>query len=147
MIEINQVTPKDIPELLDMISKLCAFHGDTCTRGLAETQTKFIDGPLVGLIARKGEQAVGYAALVTHWRPMNDGDSVDILHLYVTEEMRGRGVGRRLVAAAKVHAQAHGATRLTIGTAPDNPGAAAAYRAMGWAEITTLPGPRFQIAL
>jgi GNAT superfamily N-acetyltransferase len=147
MFHITHVTPKDIPDLQDMLQKLCAFHGDTCMRGLEDIQAQFIDGPLVGLIVRKSGQAIGFATLVTHWRPMNDGDSIDILHLYVKEHMRARGIGRRLIAAAQDHARAQSATRLTIGTSPDNPGAAAAYRAMGWDEITSQPGPRFQIRL
>ena len=147
MMTINRVTPSDIPALRDMLYALCAYHGDTCTRGLENIHAQFIDGPLIGLIARKGVAAIGFATLVTHWRPMKDGDSIDILHLYVADGLRGQGIGRQLIAAAQSHARRFGATRLTIGTSPDNPGAAQAYRAMGWDEITAHPGPRFQIAL
>jgi GNAT superfamily N-acetyltransferase len=69
------------------------------------------------------------------------------LHLFVVDGLRGRGIGRNLIGAAQAHARATGAIRLTIGTSPDNPGAAQAYRAMGWDEITSTPGPRFQIGL
>ncbi|MDO6589256.1 hypothetical protein DS901_03610 [Loktanella sp. D2R18] len=147
MITITNVTPTDIPDLRDMIYALCAHHGDTCARGDADVHAQFIDGPLIGLIARDGDRPVGFATLVTHWRPMNTGDSIDILHLFVIAGRRSQGIGRRLIAAAQSHAQATGAIRLTIGTAPNNASAAQAYRAMGWDEITATAGPRFQISL
>ncbi|MEJ8561175.1 GNAT family N-acetyltransferase [Yoonia sp. GPGPB17] len=147
MPDITQVTPKDIPDLLRMIQKLCAFHGDTCQMGLADTQAKFIGGPLTGLIARQDGRAIGYAVLEWHWRPMHNGDLFDIAHLFVAEQMRGKGVGKALLMACRTYAEAKGAHRLVIGTSPVNPGAAAAYRAMGLDEITTVPGPRFEITL
>lgn len=145
MLTINKATPKDIPALRGMIRKLCAFHGDPCHLGLAEAQKRFIDGPLLGLIAHQDGQAAGYAVLEPHWRPMDLGDGLDIAQLFVTEPMRGRGIGRQLIAAAVAHARDTGASKLTIGTSATNPGAAAAYRAMGLQEMTHSPGPRFQI--
>ena len=147
MPQITQVTPTDIPDLLRMIQALCAFHGDTCQMGLADTQAKFIGGPLTGLIAHQDGQAVGYATLERHWRPMYKGDLLDIAHLFVIEPMRGKGIGTALIAACRTFANAQSACRLVIGTSPTNPGAAAAYRVMGLAELTTSPGPRFEIAL
>lgn len=147
MPNITEVTPKDIPDLLAMIRKLCAFHGDTCQMGLADTQEQFINGPLVGLIARDLGKAVGYAVLEPHWRPMHGGPMLDIAHLFVEEPMRGRGIGKALIAAAHGQAVREKASRLVIGTSPVNPGAAAAYRAMGLMEITGTPGARFEVAM
>lgn len=144
---ITPATPKDMPALLAMIRKLCAFHGDTCQMGLAEAQAQFIDGPLTGLIAHVAGRPAGYAALEPRWRPMNAGPLIDIAHLFVEEPLRGRGIGRMLIGAAQAHATATGACRLVIGTAPDNAAAAATYRAMGLAEITQMPGPRFEVSL
>ena len=146
MLKVTDVTPKDVPDLLEMIKALCAYHGDTCQMGLAETQDRFTNGCLIGLIAYIDEKAVGYAVVEPHWRPMHHGDLWDIAHLYVTEPMRGRGVGRALIDAVKSKAAQEGTYKLVIGTSPDNPGAAAAYRAMGHAEIKQMPGPRFEIA-
>ena len=147
MITITEATPKDIPALRDMIIKLCAFHGDPCHLGLAEAQAQLIDGPLQAFIARHDGQIGGYAVLEPHWRPMNTGPAWDIVHLFVEEPLRGRGVGRELIKAAKEFASTSKACRLTIGTSPDNPGAAAAYRAIGLDEITATPGARFSVPL
>lgn len=145
MITITPATARDVPDLLAMIRKLCAFHGDPCHMGLADTQTRLIDGPLTTLIARLDDKPAGYAVLEPRWRPMNTGDLLDIAHLFVQEPLRGRGIGKALIKAAQSQAQQASACSLTISTAPDNPGAAAAYRAMGFTEITRQPGPRFSI--
>ncbi|PJI85042.1 ribosomal protein S18 acetylase RimI-like enzyme [Yoonia maricola] len=147
MLDISTVTPKDIPALLRMIRKLCTFHGDSCQMGLADTQAQFIDGPLVAFLARQKGQPVGYAVVERHWRPMYAGDLYDIAHLFVEEPARGRGIGKALVAKCRSFASAQGACRLVIGTSPVNPGAVAAYRAMGLEEIEATSGPRFMIAL
>jgi GNAT superfamily N-acetyltransferase len=147
MLTIKQATPKDIPDLLAMIRKLCAFHGDECVMGLAQMQAQFIDGLLIGLIARQAGKPVGYAVLERHWRPMHHGDLLDVAHLFVQEAMRGRGIGKALISEARAYAASTQACRLIIGTSPVNPGAAAAYRAMGLSEITSTPGPRFEITI
>ncbi len=147
MIHITKATARDIPALLSMIRKLCAFHGDPCHMGLADAQARLIDGPLTALIARQAGKATGYAILEPRWRPMNTGDLLDIAHLFVEEPLRGHGIGTALIKAARDHATAQSACRLTIGTAPDNPGAAAAYRAMGFEELSGASGPRFSIPL
>ena len=147
MLTIAKATPKDIAQLRDMIRKLCAFHGDPCHLGLEEAQVRFINGPLLALIAHQDGLSVGYAVLQTHWRPAAHGDSLDVAHLFVEEAMRGRGIGRQLIKAAIGIAHDHHASRLTIGTSPNNPSAAAAYRAMGLDEITKPQGARFSIPL
>lgn len=145
---ITQVTPKDLPDLIVMIRKLCAFHGDACHIGLADAQQRFIDGPLIALIARSiAGDPLGYAVMERHWRPMNTADGFDIAHLFVEEARRSQGIGRALIEAARAQAIALNASRLTIGTSPLNPAAAAAYRSMGLSEVTGRTGARFQVDL
>lgn len=147
MTNIAKATPKDITDLMEMIRKLCAFHDDPCHLGMAQAQAQLIDGPLVCFIAHANRMRVGYAVLEPHWQPMRVGPCFDIAHLFVSEAYRGHGIGRALIAAAKDHANALGAARLTIGTSPDNPSAAAAYRAMSLHELTNQSGPRFSVPL
>lgn len=148
MMTITKATPKDIPDILTMMRALCAFHGDRCEMGLADAQQRLIDqGHLTTLIARCGSDPVGYAVLEPRWRPMHHGDAIDIAHLFVVERLRGRGIGRQLIDAARACARDKNSPQLTIGTSPDNPAAAAAYRAMGLDEITRTPGARFAIPL
>lgn len=148
MLTINQATPKDIPDILGMMRKLCAFHGETCQIGLAEAQTRLIDSDqLTALIAHRGDAAMGYAILEPRWRPMNTTDLLEIAQLYVVETARGQGIGRQLVEAAATHARNVKIRKLRIGTSPNNPAAAAAYRAMGLEEIEVRPGAQFRVPL
>lgn len=147
MPDITQATPKDMTDLLRMIGKLCAFHGDRCQMGLADAQAQFAEGPLTAFIAREGGHAVGYCVVEPHWRPMATGPMLDIAHLFVEEPLRGRGIGRAMIDVVTEFARVHGASRLTIGTSPNNPTAATVYERMGHTEIMATPGARFDIAL
>jgi len=146
MTTISKVKPKDIPDLLKMMRALCALHGDECQLGLEQAQHQLIHaGHLVALIAWHGNIRVGYAVLEPRWRPMHTADTLDIAHLYVSENMRGRGIGRALISAAAELAVQNGYGRVTIGTTPENRAAAAAYRAMGLTEITKDSGVKFEV--
>ncbi len=70
---------------------------------------------------------------------------LDIHHLFVAQDHRGRGVGTALIKAVKHHAKTLGVSRLSIGTVPDNATATAAYRAMPDLEEITGFGPRFWV--
>ena len=145
---LTPASRRHVPALHRMIGQLCAFHGDTCQMGLAEVQARLIGSDqLRCLIAEQDGAALGYAITERHWRPMDHGDGWDICHLFVREGHRNCGIGRALIAQIRQDAQAQGISRLTIGTAPHNPGAAAAYRAMGLEEMTGPAGPRFHIAI
>ena len=90
---------------------------------------------------------MGYAVIEPHWRPMRHGDLLDIAHLFVEEPQRGCGIGKSLIGQTQDYARQVHADKLVIGTSPANPNAARAYSAMGFAEITMQPGPRFEIPL
>jgi GNAT superfamily N-acetyltransferase len=99
------------------------------------------------LIAKLEGEPVGYAGL-TPTMVLHEGKiRIDIHHLYVKERARSKGVGKALIEAATAHAKATGATRLTIGTDPNNATAIAAYRAMPILEEITGGGPRFRVDL
>ena len=142
--EITHARPRDLRDILKLIRALSAFHGDTAAITLEELQALFFDGgPATALLAHDGRTPVGYAGLLPHVRLHSAQRSLDIQHLYVVETHRGRGIGRALIEAARDVAATQGCFRLTIGTDPANLAAQAAYRAMGWEEITGA-GPRFQ---
>ena len=52
--------------------------------------------------------------------------------LYVAEDARRRGVGARLLRAAREHARQTGAVRLALSTAVTNTKAQALYERDGW---------------
>lgn len=144
---ISDATSNDVPPLRAMIKALCAHHGDPCHLGLAETQDILINGPLIALVAKDGPTPVGYAVMERLWKPMYGGWGYDICQLYVVETHRNMGIGKALISACRARACADSAVNLSIGTAPQNPGAAAAYRAMGLEERPPQGGVRFRVPM
>ncbi|MBM3942685.1 MAG: GNAT family N-acetyltransferase [SAR202 cluster bacterium] len=57
---------------------------------------------------------------------------------YVVPELRRRGVGRALMAAAESWGRSQGCTEMASDTPVDNQVSAAAHRALGFAEVETL---------
>lgn len=149
MTAITHARPSDLPDILAMIRALTAFHGDEAAVNLATLQDIFFgDAPrAVALVARQNGKAAGYAGL-TPTTVLHEGSTrLDIHHLYVMETVRGTGIGTALISAARNHAIATGASRLTIGTDAGNAAAIAAYRAMPTLSEITGAGPRFRITL
>ncbi|MFD4375032.1 GNAT family N-acetyltransferase [Streptomyces sp. NPDC058486] len=62
----------------------------------------------------------------------------EIARLLVHRSARGRGLGRRLLAAAEAHAAACGLTLLVLDTQTDSP-AERLYRGAGWTPAGTIP--------
>lgn len=146
---ITPARPADLPAILTMIKALSAFHGDDAAANLSDLQDMFF-GPTdraTALIATSDGTPVGYAGL-TPTMVIHDAKlRLDIHHLYVTQTHRAKGVGTALITAARSHAIAVGATRLTIGTDASNATAIASYRAMNILEEITGTGPRFRVDL
>ncbi len=147
-LSIDMATPRDLPRIQQLIRELSAFHDDKAQVTLEQLQAIFIDdgAPALAFVARKGGEIIGYAGVQRKIKIHAAQPMFDIQHLYVCQKHRAQEVGRALIAAVKAHAGASGADGVTIGTAPDNKTAQAAYRAMGLAEITDA-GPRFWIGI
>ncbi|MFD7768627.1 GNAT family N-acetyltransferase [Streptomyces sp. NPDC059787] len=60
-----------------------------------------------------------------------DGDA-ELKRMYVTEQMRGRGLARRILAALEESARAAGRTRMVLETGTKQPEAIALYTSSGY---------------
>ncbi len=65
--------------------------------------------------------------------------------LFVVEKARRRGVGARLLMAARDHAVRTGAVRLVLSTAVENSAAQALYEQGGWRKDTTFFQYNFEL--
>lgn len=93
--------------------------------------------PQVVFVAEVGGELVGFAEISL--RNYADGcDSSPVGYLegwFVEERFRGRGVGRRLVAAGEEWARAQGCAEFASDTELENEGSAAAHLALGFEEV------------
>ena len=132
-VHIRRVEQPDLPDLLRMVTALTAHHGYT-TRLSLETLSRDVlgDAPwLTTLVAEMGGSILGYATFFPRARPF--GPRCMHLHpLYVDPDIRGSGIGRRLIEASASIASAIDCDFLVVGTEPNNHAAQAVYAACGF---------------
>jgi GNAT superfamily N-acetyltransferase len=149
MTDITFAARHDLPAIHDMVRALSAFHGEVAAVTYPELEKMFFGAaPMAkALITKQNGAPVGYAGL-TPTMVIHDGRlRIDIHHLFIHDGHRVKGIGTALIAAAKDFAISVVATRLTIGTDPDNATSIAAYTAMPDLQEMTGGGPRFRVNL
>lgn len=128
--------PRDVAEWVRMRA---ALHGasDDHRREARE----FIEGRFppygVFVVTRAEGGLCGYVEVGE--RPYAEGcDSSPVGYVeswWVDEDLRGRGIGRALIAAAEGWARARGRTEIASDALLDNPVSHAAHRALGFLEV------------
>ncbi|SEA15041.1 GNAT family N-acetyltransferase [Rubrimonas cliftonensis] len=75
------------------------------------TFTRLLDAaePMRGLVAVADGRVVGLAHLIFHRHCWSEGDTCYLQDLYVDQDMRGEGLGRKLIEACYAEADAAGA--------------------------------------
>lgn len=133
---VRPVTPQDLEALADMVRHLARFHGDTPTVTPATLARDCLgQAPwLHVLVAEVNGALCAYAMLSPRARAQFGERAMDLHHLYVQKDLRGRGVGGALVRAAEALADTLGARSLSVSSMPENDMAGRAYLAMGFRE-------------
>lgn len=88
------------------------------------------DGRGLFLLIRLGSAPVGCGAV-----RLLDAETAELKRMYVVPAARGKGLGRRLVAALEAEARALGARRFVLETGARQIAALALYRAAGFRPI------------
>lgn len=123
-ITIERVVVTDLPLLLPLVRAYCDFY-EVAPRDdrLVALSRALIDDPSEGiqLLARDAEgRPVGFATVYWTWQTL-DATRIGVMNdLYVVPELRGGGVGRRLIEHCRGLCRKRGATKLVWETAPDN---------------------------
>jgi GNAT superfamily N-acetyltransferase len=86
----------------------------------------------VALVALHDSRVVGLATVQVFAALHSPHPVAHLTALVVSESVRGRGIGRRLVAAAVALAQERGCGRIAVGTAEHRSGAHDFYQTIGW---------------
>lgn len=97
-------------------------------------------GPRDHLVAEVEERIVGYVKLGYPTPLLVNAHVRQIQGFVVAEELRGRGVGRRLMRAAMDEARRQGAVRITLRVLGHNTPARKLYEAEGFVIEGVLPG-------
>lgn len=134
-LEIAPIAPAELDELLPLIAAYQRFYeaeeiDDGRNRAffrrfLAPSE----DGLLLG--ASRDGRLLGYACLYWHFSSLDAVETVLLNDLFVSEDVRGEGIGRALIVAAAEVARERGAPFLEWATAPDNETAQRLYDSTG----------------
>ena len=84
------------------------------------------------LLARDGDAACGFMQLYPTFASLSLAPGWILNDLYVDVQTRGRGLGEKLMAAARALAQANGAAEILLQTARDNLPAQRLYERLGY---------------
>jgi len=131
--EIRLATPDDLPALHPMSQNLAAHLGEAPRDAETLHRDAFILPGTRALIAKADGAAVGYLLMRLTRDPITWASGYEIAELFVAIPHRSRGIGRRLIGAARLLAEAEGRSALTI-----TPGMAALTGGMGAARALPL---------
>lgn len=127
----------DQPDVLILLAASDAYHTSLYPpESLSLLDPAALRAPGVAFqVARIDGVAVGCGAIVRH----RDGVA-EIKRMFVAPAARGRGIGRRILAALEAEARRLGIGRLRLETGTRQPEAVALYRSMGYRDVPAFPG-------
>lgn len=132
----RRVVPSDLEELALLFDQYRQFQGKDSNPGAARDflRDRLSRGESVAFIACDGDMPLAFAQLYPSYSSVSLARVFILNDLFVRESGRRRGVASGLLAAVEEHAWSHGAVRITLNVAIDNPPAQALYAAKGWSK-------------
>lgn len=112
--EIRLATPDDLPALQAMALQLAADRNEVPRDAATLHRDAFILPGTRVLVARAGDRTMGYVLMRLTRDPVTCASGYEIADLFVAPAHRNRGLGRRLVGAARLLAEAEGRATLSI---------------------------------
>jgi len=123
--ELTDDVSRDLIESLN--AELSALYPEPGATHFELTAQEVSDGRGTFLVIYRDGTPVGCGAL-----RFLDADTAELKRMYVSPAARGRGLGRRLVAALEAEARTMGVRRLVLETGVRQAAALALYRATGF---------------
>jgi len=131
---VRPAVPADAEVLADMVRQLNAHQNDPTQHFNAAAALRDALGPdaaVSALIAELDNVAVGYAFLLPAYESAYAARGLYVADFFITDQARGRGVGRVLVSACAAFAKGQGKTFLWWASKAWNTDAQAFYRKLG----------------
>jgi len=125
--EITKASMADAPAIADMAVALTeeisrrmgVQHFDLDTDGTAALCARMLaEGSYTALLARAGDQTVGFVGLSQGYALYAGGAIGTMQEFYVAPDFRSGGIGAALIEAVKAHARARGWRRIEVCTPP-----------------------------
>ncbi len=131
---VRQATILDLPQLVPLFDGYRQFYERPSDLAGAHAflLERFRHAQSVVFLAHEGGVPVGFTQLYPSFSSASMARIFILNDLFVNEDVRGKGVGRKLIGAAAEFAKAAGAVRLTLSTALTNSRAQAVYASLGW---------------
>ena len=138
LLQLVRVTSEQVERVVPLFDAYRRFYGqppdvDGARRFLAERLGR---GESVIFAVVEGGRALGFTQLYPSFSSVSLRPIWILNDLFVAEDARRRGVGARLLRAARDHAVKTGAARLALSTAVTNTTAQALYERDGWRRDT-----------
>lgn len=142
---IRQAVPEDAPGIAALVNPVIRDTAITFTDAekTPEDIAEAIQASGRYFVACEDSRIVGYACYF-QFRG-GPGYRFTMEHsIVLNESVRGRGVGRKLMAALEGHARDHDVHSLFAGVSGENPAGVAFHRSVGFKEVGRLPEVGFK---
>jgi GNAT superfamily N-acetyltransferase len=135
-ITVRQAVFADLGKLAELFDQYRVFQGKQSDLPAARAflQARFDHGESVVFMAHEDSVPLGFAQLYPSYSSTALARVFILNDLFIHEKGRRKGVASQLLAAVEGYAWAHGAARVTLNVARDNPSAQALYEARGWSK-------------
>lgn len=133
--QVRQATVHDLDALVPLFDGYRQFYGQPGDPARARDflAARFAHHESVILLADDGQGAgLGFSQLYPLFSSVRTARVYLLNDLFVSPDVRRRGVAAALLRAAANHARALGAVGLSLSTALDNAPAQALYESLGW---------------
>lgn len=145
---IRPMRREDADAVVEMINALAAHHGDAAsvTRdGLL--RDAFGQIPWIKVLVLESDSGlIGYCVLHPLYKAQTATRALELQHLFVRPEWRGKGMGQRLIDGALEAARSSGCAYVSVGTTDENLAAQSFYLHLGF-EAKPQLGLRFRMPL
>lgn len=137
--KITQVTTAELEAVAPLFDNYRVFYGQVSDLELAQSflAERLAKKESVILLAKNDEgQPVGFTQLYPSFSSVSAARTWVLNDLYVVDELRGQGIGRQLLNAAREYAISTKAKGISLQTARDNINAQKLYESVGYVKNT-----------